>query len=71
MKNQIRSGFVYLQNDDLVFDQDGKQSFGEAPLIETRQHDSFFHRIKRGIYDFFGSAESETEYATTKASGSV
>ncbi|KOX75587.1 Low-density lipoprotein receptor-related protein 4 [Melipona quadrifasciata] len=69
MKNQIRSGFVYLQNDDLVFDQDGKQSFGEAPLIETRQHDSFFHRIKRGIFDFFGSDESES--TTTDASESA
>ncbi|KAK1118234.1 hypothetical protein K0M31_015280 [Melipona bicolor] len=69
MKNQIRSGFVYLQNDDLVFDQDGKQSFGEAPLIETRQHDSIFHRIKRGIFDFFGSAESES--TTTEASESA
>ncbi|KAK9296799.1 hypothetical protein QLX08_009319 [Tetragonisca angustula] len=57
------------ENDDLVFDQDGKQSFGEAPLIETRQHDSLFHRIKRGFYDFFGPAESAS--TTTKASESA
>ncbi|XP_076481718.1 terribly reduced optic lobes isoform X15 [Bombus vancouverensis nearcticus] len=53
------------ENDDLVFDQDGKQSIGEAPLIESRQQDSLFHRIKRGLWDFFGPSESTT--TTTEA----
>ncbi|XP_060829423.1 basement membrane-specific heparan sulfate proteoglycan core protein-like isoform X3 [Bombus pascuorum] len=53
------------ENDDLVFDQDGKQSFGEAPLIESRQQDSLFHRIKRGLWDIF--SPSDTTTTTTEA----
>ncbi|XP_071874842.1 terribly reduced optic lobes isoform X21 [Bombus fervidus] len=53
------------ENDDLVFDQDGKQSIGEAPLIESRQQDSLFHRIKRGLWDIF--SPSETTTTTTEA----
>ncbi|XP_043603055.1 basement membrane-specific heparan sulfate proteoglycan core protein isoform X21 [Bombus pyrosoma] len=53
------------ENDDLVFDQDGKQSIGEAPLIESRQQDSLFHRIKRGLWDMF--SPSETTTTTTEA----
>ncbi|XP_029051246.2 basement membrane-specific heparan sulfate proteoglycan core protein isoform X2 [Osmia bicornis bicornis] len=54
------------QNDDLVFDQDGKQSFNEAPLIETHQQVSILHRLKRGIWDLFGTASS-TAAPTTEA----
>ena len=40
-KNDITCKFLFSQNDDLVFDQDGKQSLDEIPLIETRQQDFF------------------------------
>ncbi|XP_026298176.1 basement membrane-specific heparan sulfate proteoglycan core protein isoform X5 [Apis mellifera] len=46
------------QNDDLVFDQDGKQSLDEIPLIETRQQDSILHRLRRGLFDFFNPTTS-------------
>ncbi|XP_043797108.1 basement membrane-specific heparan sulfate proteoglycan core protein-like isoform X11 [Apis laboriosa] len=46
------------QNDDLVFDQDGKQSLDEIPLIETRQQDSILHRLRRGFLDFFSPTTS-------------
>ncbi|XP_012342709.1 basement membrane-specific heparan sulfate proteoglycan core protein isoform X12 [Apis florea] len=46
------------QNDDLVFDQDGKQSLDEIPLIETRQQDSILHRLRRGFLDFFNPTTS-------------
>ncbi|XP_076397846.1 terribly reduced optic lobes isoform X10 [Megachile rotundata] len=54
------------QNDDLVFDQDGKQSFNEAPLIETHQRESMLHRIKRGFFDLFTTGTS-TAAPTTEA----
>ncbi|KAG5320306.1 PGBM protein, partial [Acromyrmex heyeri] len=38
-------------DDDLIFDPEGKQTAVQAPLIETHQDDSFFHRIKRGVLD--------------------
>ncbi|XP_050492351.1 basement membrane-specific heparan sulfate proteoglycan core protein-like isoform X7 [Bombus huntii] len=65
MTISIDDRFFASVNDDLVFDQDGKQSIGEAPLIESRQQDSLFHRIKRGLWDFFGPSESTT--TTTEA----
>ncbi|XP_076237453.1 uncharacterized protein LOC143181108 [Calliopsis andreniformis] len=46
-------------NDDLVFDQDGKQSFAQT-LIETRQQDSMLHRIKRQFWNIFGSGPTTT-----------
>ncbi|XP_018343829.1 PREDICTED: basement membrane-specific heparan sulfate proteoglycan core protein isoform X5 [Trachymyrmex septentrionalis] len=42
-----------LEDDDLIFDPEGKQTAAQAPLIETHQDDSFFHRIKRGVSDLF------------------
>lgn len=62
-KNEIICKFLFLQNDDLVFDQDGKQSLDEIPLIETRQQDSILHRLRRGFLDFFNPTTS------TKTSG--
>ncbi|XP_068986157.1 basement membrane-specific heparan sulfate proteoglycan core protein-like isoform X31 [Bombus flavifrons] len=61
----IDDRFFASVNDDLVFDQDGKQSIGEAPLIESRQQDSLFHRIKRGLWDFFGPSETTTTTTET------
>ncbi|XP_034185293.1 terribly reduced optic lobes isoform X7 [Osmia lignaria lignaria] len=54
------------QNDDLVFDQDGKQSFNEAPLIETHQQESMLHRLKRGLFSWLQPASS-TAAPTTEA----
>ncbi|XP_078043463.1 terribly reduced optic lobes isoform X5 [Augochlora pura] len=54
-----------LENDDLVFDQDGKQSLGETPLIESRHHDSLLHRIKRQFFSFFAPAGTTTTTTTT------
>ncbi|XP_017794098.1 PREDICTED: basement membrane-specific heparan sulfate proteoglycan core protein isoform X2 [Habropoda laboriosa] len=53
------------ENDDLVFDQDGKQFFDEAPLIETYQQQSLLRRITRGILDFFTPYSSSSN--TTEA----
>ncbi|CAK9818275.1 Low-density lipoprotein receptor-related protein 1B [Anthophora quadrimaculata] len=44
------------ENDDLVFDQDDKQTFNEAPLIETHQQESFLHRIRRRFLNMFSSS---------------
>ncbi|KAG7212470.1 hypothetical protein KM043_012784 [Ampulex compressa] len=63
----IRTVLVCLQNDDLVFDQDGKQSFGETPLIETHQQRSLYHRIKRGFFDLFRIGTTTTTTTTTEA----
>ncbi|XP_076684002.1 terribly reduced optic lobes isoform X2 [Andrena cerasifolii] len=52
-------------NDDLVFDQDGKQSFAETPLIEIHQQESLLHRIKRGFFDVFGLGPSTTTTTET------
>lgn len=57
-KNDITCKFLFSQNDDLVFDQDGKQSLDEIPLIETRQQDSILHRLRRGLFDFFNPTTS-------------
>ncbi|XP_061934455.1 basement membrane-specific heparan sulfate proteoglycan core protein isoform X39 [Apis cerana] len=51
------------QNDDLVFDQDGKQSLDEIPLIETRQQDSILHRLRRRFLDFFNPTTSTSTEA--------
>ncbi|XP_017764583.1 PREDICTED: basement membrane-specific heparan sulfate proteoglycan core protein-like isoform X4 [Eufriesea mexicana] len=52
-----------VENDDLVFDQDGKQFFGELPMIETRQHDTLLQRIRR----FFDIFSTTTTSSTTEA----
>ncbi|XP_011640582.1 basement membrane-specific heparan sulfate proteoglycan core protein isoform X5 [Pogonomyrmex barbatus] len=54
------------EDDDLIFDPEGKQIAAQVPLIETHQDDSFFHRIKRGLFDFFVSS-STTTTTTTQA----
>ncbi|XP_076230657.1 terribly reduced optic lobes isoform X13 [Nomia melanderi] len=48
------------ENDDLVFDQDGKQSYIETPLIESRQQESFLHRIKRNLFSIFNPLSTNT-----------
>ncbi|XP_076180736.1 terribly reduced optic lobes isoform X6 [Ptiloglossa arizonensis] len=53
------------ENDDLVFDQEGRQSFAETPLIESHQQESMLQRIKRGIFDYF--APTTTTTTTTEA----
>ncbi|RLU19726.1 hypothetical protein DMN91_008283 [Ooceraea biroi] len=53
------------EDDDLIFDLEGKQPTLQVPLIETHQQESLFHRIKRGIWDFFGAPSSTT--TTTQA----
>ncbi|XP_039313953.1 basement membrane-specific heparan sulfate proteoglycan core protein isoform X28 [Solenopsis invicta] len=52
------------EDDDLIFDPEGKQTAAQAPLIETHQDHSLFHRIKRGVWDFFTSSSTTT---TTQA----
>ncbi|OAD52335.1 Basement membrane-specific heparan sulfate proteoglycan core protein [Eufriesea mexicana] len=54
---------LHRGNDDLVFDQDGKQFFGELPMIETRQHDTLLQRIRR----FFDIFSTTTTSSTTEA----
>ncbi|XP_076378249.1 terribly reduced optic lobes isoform X5 [Megalopta genalis] len=61
----ILGAALAYENDDLVFDQDGKQSLGETPLIESRHHDSLLHRIKRGFFSFFAPATTTTAATTT------
>lgn len=58
---------AYAENDDLVFDQDGKQPIGESPLIETQQDHTLLHRIRRGFWDLFGSKSTTTTTTTTTA----
>ncbi|XP_018057777.1 PREDICTED: basement membrane-specific heparan sulfate proteoglycan core protein isoform X9 [Atta colombica] len=54
-----------LEDDDLIFDPEGKQTAAQAPLIETHQDDSFFHRIKRGVWDLITSLSTTTTTTTT------
>ncbi|XP_054009839.1 basement membrane-specific heparan sulfate proteoglycan core protein-like isoform X3 [Hylaeus anthracinus] len=55
-----------FENDDLVFDQEGKQSFDESPLIVSHGvQESILHRIKRGLFDFFGPPTSTTTTTAT------
>ncbi|KAH0951737.1 hypothetical protein HN011_001953 [Eciton burchellii] len=54
------SRWVADDDDDLIFDVEGRQSALQVPLIETHQEESFFHRIKRGIWDFFSTSSSST-----------
>ncbi|XP_032663569.1 basement membrane-specific heparan sulfate proteoglycan core protein-like isoform X7 [Odontomachus brunneus] len=54
------------EDDDLIFDPDGKQLPAQAPLIETQQDQSFFHRIKRGFWNFFEPQSSSTTTTTTQ-----
>ncbi|XP_024875337.1 basement membrane-specific heparan sulfate proteoglycan core protein-like isoform X2 [Temnothorax curvispinosus] len=49
------------EDDDLIFDPEGKQTAAQAPLIETHQDDSLFHRIKREVLDFFTSSSTTTQ----------
>jgi len=58
-----------LQDDDLIFDPEGKQTAAQAPLIETHQDDSLFHRIKRGVWDLFTSLSTTT--TTTQAPSGI
>ncbi|XP_035741561.1 basement membrane-specific heparan sulfate proteoglycan core protein-like isoform X35 [Vespa mandarinia] len=53
------------ENDDLVFDQDGKQSSLEIPLIEKHEEQSIFHRIKRSFFSFFDPFVSATTTNTS------
>ncbi|XP_025163883.1 basement membrane-specific heparan sulfate proteoglycan core protein [Harpegnathos saltator] len=55
------------EDDDLIFDPDGKQLTAQTPLIETQQDQSLLHRIKRGLWSFFGSPASTTTTTTTQA----
>nr|XP_050845973.1 basement membrane-specific heparan sulfate proteoglycan core protein isoform X24 [Vespula vulgaris] len=55
------------ENDDLVFDQDGKQSSLEIPLIEKHEERSIFHRIKRSFFSFFDPFVSTPAAANTSA----
>jgi hypothetical protein len=54
------------EDDDLIFDPESKQTAAQAPLIETHQDHSLFHRIKRGVWEFFTSP-STTTTTTTQA----
>lgn len=56
-----------FQNDDLVFDQDGKQSSLEIPLIEKHEERSIFHRIKRSFFSFLDPFVSTPAAANTSA----
>ncbi|KAL2716888.1 basement membrane-specific heparan sulfate proteoglycan core protein isoform X33 [Vespula squamosa] len=56
-----------VYNDDLVFDQDGKQSSLEIPLIEKHEEQSIFHRIKRSFFSFFDPFLSATAATNTSA----
>ncbi|XP_071582358.1 basement membrane-specific heparan sulfate proteoglycan core protein isoform X12 [Temnothorax nylanderi] len=49
------------EDDDLIFDPEGKQTAAQAPLIETHQDDSLFHRIKREVLGFFTSSSTTTQ----------
>ncbi|XP_029158798.1 basement membrane-specific heparan sulfate proteoglycan core protein-like isoform X2 [Nylanderia fulva] len=44
------------EDDDLIFDPEGKQPAVQAPMIETHQDESLLHRIKREIFDFFSTS---------------
>ncbi|XP_070527632.1 basement membrane-specific heparan sulfate proteoglycan core protein isoform X2 [Cardiocondyla obscurior] len=57
------------EDDDLIFDPEGKQTAVQAPLIETRQDNSLFHRIKRGFRDFFTLSSTTTTTSTPTPSG--
>ncbi|XP_011864496.1 PREDICTED: basement membrane-specific heparan sulfate proteoglycan core protein isoform X15 [Vollenhovia emeryi] len=52
------------EDDDLIFDPEGKQTAAQAPLIEKQQDDSLFHRIKRGVWDLFTSPSTTTSTTT-------
>ncbi|XP_023290722.1 basement membrane-specific heparan sulfate proteoglycan core protein [Orussus abietinus] len=54
------------ENDDLVFDQDLRQSVVEVPLIEKQTEDSIFHRIKRGLFDWFKPVTETPKVTTTE-----
>ncbi|XP_024936745.1 basement membrane-specific heparan sulfate proteoglycan core protein [Cephus cinctus] len=59
---------VASENDDLVFDQDGRSSVVEIPLFEKQSHPTVFQRIKRGLFDWFISGvTTTTTQATTDA----
>ncbi|XP_020284881.1 basement membrane-specific heparan sulfate proteoglycan core protein isoform X6 [Pseudomyrmex gracilis] len=48
------------EDDDLTFDPDGKQPAVSTSLIETEQNESFFQRIKRGLWDFIAVPTTTT-----------
>ncbi|XP_019884797.1 basement membrane-specific heparan sulfate proteoglycan core protein isoform X13 [Camponotus floridanus] len=48
------------EDDDLIFDPEGKQPAVQAPMIEMHQDESFLHRIKRGIFDLFSASSTTT-----------
>ncbi|XP_076631096.1 terribly reduced optic lobes isoform X1 [Colletes latitarsis] len=50
-----------FENDDLVFDQEVRQSSDETPTIVIHQEESFLHRIKRSVVDFFAPTTTTTE----------
>lgn len=58
-----------FQDDDLIFDPEGKQTAAQAPLIETHSDDSLFHRIKRGFFDIFTLPSTTTTTTTQAPSG--
>ncbi|XP_014478060.1 PREDICTED: basement membrane-specific heparan sulfate proteoglycan core protein isoform X5 [Dinoponera quadriceps] len=55
------------EDDDLIFDPDGKQPAVQTPLIETQHDQSFFHRLKRGLWNNFFGFTTTTTTTTTQA----
>ncbi|XP_072758588.1 basement membrane-specific heparan sulfate proteoglycan core protein isoform X16 [Anoplolepis gracilipes] len=49
------------EDDDLIFDSEGKQPAVQAPMIETHQDESLLYRLKRGIFDLFSAPSTTTE----------
>ncbi|XP_050453317.1 basement membrane-specific heparan sulfate proteoglycan core protein isoform X8 [Cataglyphis hispanica] len=55
-------GFVTAsEDDDLIFDPEGKQPALQAPMIETHQDETLLHRIKRGFFDLFSAPSTTTQ----------
>ncbi|XP_070153239.1 basement membrane-specific heparan sulfate proteoglycan core protein isoform X5 [Polyergus mexicanus] len=49
------------EDDDLIFDPEGKQPVVQAPMIETHQDETLLHRIKRGFFDLFSAPSTTTQ----------
>ncbi|CAL1682411.1 unnamed protein product [Lasius platythorax] len=49
------------EDDDLIFDPEGKQLAVQAPMIETHRDESLLHRIKRGFFDLFSAPSTTTQ----------
>lgn len=58
---KIYNFYWFFQDDDLIFDPEGKQPALQAPMIETHQDESLLHRIKRGFFDLFSASSTTTQ----------